>query len=315
MVRPAGGGGGTRIPESSRTLASRRPTLLSLLETDQVRRIALENRTLYCVLDVLTVLVQTARPQEYLESLLHRESQLAEFIQHAPFAAPITPEEILPAADLYGVLRIVQSIHHPRAESAKRWLAACGVARLEEAANPELAVTRVRQEYQRRSFPRQWIDQRLRSISARAEIVAEWHRRGAQSSDDYRALTNALAQEAFNMDVETYRQHKGLFGRENLGDQMTEMELALLSLGETVGAVLHRTHGSKTVAELEQDLQTAGGIVAAAREKIEQASGKPVIEGETHPERGPRQPHGGAHGGVRQVVIRRPPTPPTEAGR
>jgi len=47
MARNAGASGGTRIPESSRTLALRRPALLSLLETEQVRRIALENRTLY----------------------------------------------------------------------------------------------------------------------------------------------------------------------------------------------------------------------------------------------------------------------------
>jgi hypothetical protein len=187
---------------------------------------------------------------------------------------------MLPATTLDGLLRIVQSVPTPRAETVKRWIASTCVEQIEEAANPELAVARARRAYEQQGYPRQWIDQRLRSISARAEVVGEWYRRGAQSSDDFRTLTNALMVEAFGMDVETYRQHKALFGRENLRDHMTDLELALVSLGETVAATLHRSHGSKTLQELESDMHAAGTIASDTRRRIEEASGQGVIAGE-----------------------------------
>jgi hypothetical protein len=258
--------------------------------------------------DVVRVLTQAEYPVDYWEGILRREPALGEVIEFAPFAGEGGAEEIIPAADLAGVLRIVQSMGHPRAESLKRWLATNGAARLEEADNPELAVARARQEYERRGYPRQWIDARLRSISGRAEIVAEWSRRGAQESKDYRELTNALLQDGFGMDAETYRQHKGLFGRENLRDHMNEMELALLSLGETVGAALHRSRGSKTLTELEKDMQEAGKIVAEARQRIEGASGGAVIEGQRKSwseRRNPGEKPTDAGTAGREVVIRR----------
>ncbi|HVT79537.1 MAG TPA: hypothetical protein VHM90_02680 [Phycisphaerae bacterium] len=185
---------------------------------------------------------------------------------------------LTPATDMYGMMRIVQSLPHERAESARRWLAAAGVARLEETADPELAIARAREEFQRRGYPQQWIDQRMRAMSARAQIVGEWHKRGAAEGSHYRELTNALFHAAFGMEVEEYRRAKGLTGHENLRDHMSEVELALVTLGETVGAELHRLQGSHTLHELIRDIHDAGVIVAGARRRIEEASGKQVVE-------------------------------------
>ena len=303
---------GRSTPRGSTSRSTvRRPAFLGVLESEQVRRIGLENRTLYAVPDVVKALTHADRPMDYWESLARRESALAEVSEFAPFTGTGGAEELLPAADLPGILRIIESIGHPRAEGLKRWLAACAAARLEEADNPELAIARARHEYERRGYPRQWIDQRLRSISGRAEIVGEWARRGAQASDDYRALTNVLLQDGFGMDAETYRQHKGLFGRENLRDHMSEMELALLSLGETVAASLHRSRGSKSLPELEKDLQQAGKIVAGARRQIEDASGANIIAGDrkTTAERRnpgePATPNSETQRAGRQVIYRK----------
>jgi hypothetical protein len=288
---------------------TRRPAALAFLDADGVRRVVVADRTLYILPDLLTQLTGAEHPLDYWAGIARRDAALAKLVEHVPVNAAGQEEEIAPAVDLAGVLRIIQSLQHPRAEPIKRWLAAGAVEHLEEAENPELAVARARREYEQHGYPRQWIDQRLRSVSARADVVGEWHRRGAQGSDDYRALTNDLVQEAFGMDVETYRQHKGLFGRENLRDHMSEMELALLSLGETVAAALHRSRGSATLADLERDMHAAGRVVADARQKIEAESGRDVVEGQRlswAERRNPRDGRANADGG-REVLYRRTP--------
>jgi hypothetical protein len=281
----------------------RRPVVLAALESERVRRTAVEGHTYYAVMDVIGAAADLD-PAAAWEQLLQRDPAVADLCIRVPMEVADGEEsdDAILATDLEGVLRILQVVEGPRASAVRQWLAACGTARLEEADNPELAVVRARREYERRGYPRQWIDQRMRSISARAEVVGEWYKRGAQGSEDFRRLTNALILEAFGMDVEGYRQHKGLFGRENLRDHMSDMELSLVSLGETIGSTLHRAHGSKTVDELEKDMAAAGRVVAETRERIEKESGRPVIEGERKAwseRRNPREETGG-----REVIYR-----------
>jgi hypothetical protein len=284
--------------------------MISAIESDQVRRIESPAGVLYCLPDILGLLGRGDRPADYWDQLLHRDSGLRHLAQDASFPASNGGEETLPAVPLQGIFRLVQSVQTPRAEPLKRWLAAIAVEELEESADPELAVARARREYERRGYPRQWVDQRMRSVSARAEIVGEWHRRGAHASEDYRTLTNALTQEAFGMDVETYRQHKGLFGRENLRDYMTEPELALLTLGETIAATLHRRRGSQSLQELERDMQDAGRIVADTLQRIQQAGGGEIVQGERPSwaeRRNPGDPAGNAESrqSGREILFRR----------
>ncbi|MGN6370690.1 MAG: hypothetical protein ACTHN5_20750 [Phycisphaerae bacterium] len=290
-----GAGAGGRV--------SRWPALLSVIEGERVRKTVVEGRKYYAVVDVLEVASEVEHPEDYWAGLLRREPGLSELWEELAFPAgsEVEEEAVLIGADLMGVLRILEAVSGRKTESVKRWMAQCCAERMEESENPELAVIRARREYERQGLPRRWIDQRMRSISTRAEVVSEWHKRGAQTSEDFRELTNALMQEGFGMDVETYRQHKGLFGRENLRDQMTEMELVLVSLGEAVAATLHRSHGSKAMEELEQDMRRAGGIVAETRKRIEGESGLTVVEGER---RAPAERRNPAEGG-REVVYRR----------
>src|SRR3954463_16075185 len=126
---------GRVISRVSAQTTPRRPAFLGILETDQVRRITLDNRTLYAVPDVVSVLTQSDHPLDYWENLRRREPGLADVVQFAPFTSPAadSAEAILPAADLAGILRVVQSMGHPRAESLKYWLAVTGANRLEEA--------------------------------------------------------------------------------------------------------------------------------------------------------------------------------------
>jgi hypothetical protein len=280
-----------KLTRDTQAVAARRPAFLAMLEAPAVRRIPLDDRTLYALPDVLALLVQTTDPEGFWRQLVHDDPILADYVLDVPFGRSPGQDhklhnqeaDTLPATDAFGMMRIVQSIPSSRAEAARRWLAAAGTARMEEASNPELAIQRARDEFHRRGYPQQWIDHRMRSMAARAQIVGEWHRRGATEGMHYRDLTNALFVSAFDLDVEAYKKTKGLAGSENLRDHMSEVELALVTLGETVGAELHRLHGRSHVQQLVRDMHDAGAIVAEARRRIESASGKPVVEASRKP--------------------------------
>ena len=147
---------------------------------------------------------------------------------------------------------------------------AAAAHRVEEEADPELAVQRMRQGYRAKGRTRQWIDQRLRSISARHEIVGEWYRRGVSENEQFRTLTNQLMQAAFGMDVNAYRQDRGI--GKNLRDHLGALELSLLSLAETTAAALHRQRQSTGMDALLRDIKDAGQIVGQTRRQIMQAT-------------------------------------------
>jgi DNA-damage-inducible protein D len=255
--------------------------LLGLLNGPQVRRIERDEQVRYAAVDVISVLVESPAPAAYWTELLRREPQLASLAESAEFAGPDGRAEKLAAVSLEGVLRLVQSIESPRCERIKMWLANSAVQRLEEAENPELVALRARRLYEQKGYSRRWVDKRLRGISGRHELTSEWYKRGATHSDEFRLLTNELMSGAFGMDVESYRRYKNLQGtRANLRDHMTDMELALTSLGEMAAVALHQARGSKGLEPLVVDAKDAGRVVAQARDEIEKQTGRPVASPE-----------------------------------
>jgi hypothetical protein len=190
---------------------------------------------------------------------------------------------MIDALPLPGVLRLVQSLSSPRASRIKCWLADAGAQSLDERNDPEPTLWRLRRLYERRGYERQWIDQRLRSLSARHELVHEWHRRGVRESDQFRTLTNLLISEIFGMDVEAFRRFKGLDNTgQSLRDHMTDLELALASLGEATAVTLSRARSSHGFEALVRDVQDAGRIAAQTRSQIERQSGYPVARAAGH---------------------------------
>jgi len=250
-----------------------------LLNNDRIRRTYFADRTYYCVTDLIRVLTDTEYPEEYWEDLKKREPALANVEEGLEIPTEGGVESIA-AVDVAGVLRVVQSITSPAAEKVKRWLADSAVQRLEEMENPELTVLRMRKAYEDQGYSPKWIDKRLRGISTRQELTSEWARRGASESEQYRALTNAVMDGAFGMDVERLRRYKNLQRpTQNLRDYMSDLELVLTSLGETAAVALHRNRGSSGLEELLADAAEAGRIAGEARTRIEQGSARrPKVE-------------------------------------
>jgi hypothetical protein len=259
--------------------------LSNLLGADVVRRtLTQDGRTLYAAVDIVAAMSGSRQPAEYWADLKVREPGLMKIVQPMAFSAFDGAEPLgLDGVDIEGVLRLVQSIPTARAERVRRWLAQTARERLEEENNPELAVMRTRRLYESRGYSRRWVDKRLRGVSARHELTGEWFKRGATDSDQYRALTNTLMKGAFGMEVEQYRRHKNLFKTgENLRDHMSDLELALTALGETVAVALHRDHDSRGYESLEADARDAGEIVARTRDEIEARTGKAIVQSGNH---------------------------------
>ena len=192
----------------------------------------------------------------------------------------IAPDGKLRATDAMKteqVLRLIQTIPSPKAEPFKLWLAQVGKERIDEIADPELAVQRMRRIYAEKGYSESWIQQRERAIAARNKLTDEWKFRGAKEGRDFAILTNEIYKTGFGLDAKAYKNLKGVEKKHNLRDAMTEMELALTNLGETTARELHKKNDSFGMSELKQDVGEAGQVVGVAKNEVEKRLGEPVV--------------------------------------
>ena len=253
-------------------------TLAALFDGETVRHIVRDGETYFAVTDVIRVLADGEDPYAQWDDMRRREPALKELTTAVDLPAETGLPETVDAVTAEGMLRLVQSIPSAKAEKLRLWLARSAKQKLDELQDPELALGRLRKEYEAKGYSRRWIDKRLRGMSARQELVAEWYRRGVTDSDQYRALTNLIVEKAFGMDVNAYRRYKNLDRpAENLRDHMTDLELVLTTLGETAAVALHRRRDSRGVDALAADATDAGEIAAAARTELEKRGGQPVV--------------------------------------
>lgn len=124
---------------------------------------------------------------------------------------------------------------------------------MQEIENPQLAQERARSLFEKKGYPKDWIDIRMKGISVRQNLTDEWKQRGVVEKSDYALLTNEIAQATFDMTIEEHMQHKSLQVNHNLRDSMTEMELILSMLGEATTTSLHKKRDSKNIPQLKKD--------------------------------------------------------------
>ena len=185
-------------------------------------------------------------------------------------------------ADTEGILRIIQSIPSSKAEPFKRWLAKVGSERIEEINNPELAMDRMKQIYEKKGYSKSWIEQRERSITTRHNLTDEWKERGAKVGKDYAILTNEIYKSGFGIDAKEYKNIKGLHESQNLRDSMTNIELALTNLGEATAVEFHRKNNSQGINRLKEDVNKAGNVLNKAKTEIENELGKSIVTSQNY---------------------------------
>lgn len=175
-----------------------------------------------------------------------------------------------------GVLRLIQSIPSPKAEPFKLWLAEVGNDRLNEIADPEKAILRGADFYRAKGYSEGWINQRLQTIEMRKKLTDEWKDRGLTSDQDYAILTNEMTKAWSGMTVQEYKKYKDL-KKENLRDNMTDIELVLNMLAEVTTTAISKKEKPETMSEHKKVARSGGGVVKNARIDIEQRLGQSAI--------------------------------------
>ena len=257
---------------------------LAAFEGNHIRKILHEGEWWFSVIDIVEVLTGSSIPKRYwsdLKKKLVAEGfiETYEKIVRLKMHAPDGKMRLTDCANTETMFRIIQSIPSPKVEPLKRWLAKVGKERIDEIENPELSMERMQALYEKKGYPKEWIDKRMRGIAVRQDLTDEWKNRGARTSLEYAILTNEIMQGAFDLKVEDYKQVKGL-ERENLRDHMTDIELILTMLGEATTTKLHRDRDSQGLEPLKKDAQEGGAVAGSTRRDIEKRSGKPVVTGD-----------------------------------
>lgn len=234
----------------------------------------------FSVVDIVQVLTDSTNPTDYLKKLRKRDPELGSFLgTNCPQVAMVTStgkKRITLAADLEGIFRLIQSIPSPKAEPVKRWLAEVGSQRIDQMIDPELAFQMAVEDYRRQGYSDKWINERMRSIEMRKELTDEWHRAGVHEQKDFAILTNVLTQAWSGMTTGEYKRHKGLT-KENLRDNMTNLELALNTLAEVTATEISRQRNPKGMAQSRKTAKEGGDVARNAREDIEKRLGHTVI--------------------------------------
>ena len=270
---------------------------IALFQKREIRRTMHNNEWWFVITDILAALTDAADPSDYWKKMRKRDPDLGKALQGGgQFVPPLALEfataggkQKLQCWNTEGVFRLIQSIPSPKAEPFKRWLARVGKERIDEIENPELAMSRMQKLYEKKGYPKEWIDKRLRGIAVRQDLTDEWKDRGAATRLEFAILTNEIMQGAFGLKVDEYKQVKDL-ERENLRDHMTDIELILTMLGEATTAELHRDRDSQGMAPLKRDAQDGGAVAGRTRKDIEAQTGKPVISGGNFKQLSARKP-------------------------
>jgi prophage antirepressor-like protein len=257
------------------------PVRVAIFEGKHIRKILHDGEWWFSVIDVIEVLTGSYRPRKYWNDLkkkllIEGYVEVSEKIGQLKMLATDGKMRDTDCANTETMFRIIQSIPSPKVEPLKRWLAKVGKERIDEIENPELSMERMKSLYEKKGYPKDWIDKRMRGIAVRQDLTDEWQNRGATNSLEYAILTNEIIQGAFDLKVEEYKQVKGL-QRESLRDHMTDIELILTMLAEATTTKLHRDRDTRGFEPLRNDAQEGGTVAGNTRRDIETRSGKPVV--------------------------------------
>ena len=237
----------------------------------------------FAVADIVQVLTDSADVKQYIKKLRARDSELdsvwGTICTPHQFVSTDAKKHAVNCADLQGIFRIIQSIPSKKAEPVKQWLAQLGEQRIDQMIDPELTFQMAVEDYRRQGYSDKWINERMRSIEMRKELTDEWQRAGITEHKDFAILTNVLTQAWSGMTTGEYKRHKGLT-KENLRDNMTNVELALNTLAEVATTELSRQRNPKGMVESKQAAQAGGKVAKNAREDLERQLGRSVISSE-----------------------------------
>ena len=240
-----------------------------------------EEQWYFSVVDVVAALTDSVNPTDYLKKMRKRDEALGSYLgtncPQVEMLSETGKKRKTLAVNVKGLFRIIQSIPSPKAEPFKLWLSQVGYERLLEIENPELAQERMKELYEKKGYPKDWIDKRLRGMAIRQNLTDEWKRRGITLEQDYAILTAEISKATFGMTPSEYKEFKGLTKKnQNLRDHMDDLELIFTMLGERVTTEISQKEDPETFEESRKIAKRGGNVAGVARKETEKELGRSV---------------------------------------
>ncbi len=256
-----------------------------LFQKKQIRRHWDEDKELwyFSIIDIIEILTEQKNHQgarNYWKVLKHRlkqeGSETVTNCNRLKMLAPDGKMRMTDVANTETLLRLIQSIPSPKAEPFKLWLAKVGYERIEETEDPELAFDRAMRTYLQKGYSKEWINQRLKTIEVRKELTDEWKERGIEEGLEFAILTDEITKAWSGKSVKAYKKFKNL-KKENLRDNMTNLELVLNMLAEATTTEISKKKQPKSFQQNKQIAKQGGETAGKARKDIEQKIGESII--------------------------------------
>jgi prophage antirepressor-like protein len=262
---------------------------MALFEERPVRRVFHNEEWWFVLTDIVSALTDSPAPSDYLKKLRRRDPSLAEAFKGGgqfvpPLALPFETEggmQKLQCWNVPGILRLIQSIPSPKAEPFKRWLAKVGYERLQEIADPALALERTRENWRKLGRSEKWITQRMTGQETRNKLTDYWASHEVKQGQEFAILTNIIHEEWSGVSVKEHKDLKGL-ENQNLRDHMSEAELIFTALAELSTRQIAETEAAVGLPANKKAAKTGGGIAHRARLELESKTGRKVVTGENY---------------------------------
>ena len=257
-------------------------TAIKLFEEKQVRSIWNDNeeKWFFSIVDVIEILTESPNARKYwsvLKTRLKKEgSELATNCSQLKMESSDGKFYKTDVADTEQLFRLIQSVPSPKAEPFKLWIAKVARERIDEIEDPEIGIDRLMETYLKKGYSKEWINQRLKSIEIRKELTDEWDERGVKKGQEYAILTDEITKAWSGLSVKDYKKHKDL-KKENLRDNMTNLELVLNMLAEATTTEISKEKKPKTFKQNKVIAKQGGTIAGNTRKEIEEKTGKKVV--------------------------------------
>lgn len=234
----------------------------------------------FSIIDVVGVLTGSTDPRNYwkvLKNRLKKEgNETVTNCNRLKMRSADGKMRMTDVADQGQLFRLIQSIPSPKAEPFKQWMAQVASLRIDQAQDPELSIEQAVRDYRRLGYSEKWINQRIKGVEVRKALTDEWRRAGIVEQKLYAALTSMMTKEWSGMTVKEYKQLKGL-KKENLRDNMTNIELALNMLAEASATNFSQKRNPKGYKQSAAVAKDGGKVAKAARNEYERQLGESVV--------------------------------------
>ena len=255
---------------------------IQLFENKKIRCVwdAEREKYYFSIVDVVSVLTESADGRKYWNKLKQRlKAEGNESVTNShQLKLPSSDGKMYKTdvADTEQLFRLIQSIPSPKAEPFKQWMAQVAAKRIDQMQDPELSIEQAVADYRRLGYSEAWINQRIKSIEVRKHLTDEWKRAGLEEGVQFASLTDIIYRQWSGLSAKEYKQLKGL-KKENLRDNMTDLEIAINMLAEATTTQISRNENPKGMAESAGIARRGGAVANDARKAVERETGQSVV--------------------------------------